>query len=115
LFAPFLPHLCEDIYSQIFVDEFNQQYSIHARGNHADICDLHLNQSIDYDALGSRLLEIIFNVRKYKSQKNLSMKFMLNSLEIPNSYKLNSIVDDLANVCNSEKIIFSNCQELLIN
>jgi hypothetical protein len=40
---------------------------------------------------------------------------MLNSLEIPNSYKLNSIIDDLANVCNSEKIIFSNCQELLIN
>lgn len=60
------------------------------------------------------MLEVIFDVRKYKSQKNLSMKFVLNSLEIPDGFNLNSVADDLENVCNSQKIIFSNCQELLI-
>ncbi|MFM7702981.1 MAG: class I tRNA ligase family protein, partial [Alphaproteobacteria bacterium] len=37
LFAPFIPFVCEEIYSQIFSDEFKIYKSIHARGNKAKL------------------------------------------------------------------------------
>ena len=76
LLAPFIPHITEEIYSTIFADEFMQKKSLHARGNFAQLPE-NLNAINDekFEKIGAELLAIIFEVRKFKSEKNLSKQF----------------------------------------
>ncbi len=114
LFAPFIPHLCEEIYSTLFIEEFTQTKSINARGNWVKLSEELINQKSL--VLGELALAIIFEVRKFKSEKNLSMKtpielikinqsFLLEKLgenKLENGFKL--LIEDLKNVCNAKEI-----------
>jgi len=104
LFAPFIPHITEEIYSIIYNDEFATKKSIHARGNCAKLpknLNLLLPNILE---IGDEILKILFEVRKYKSEKNLSMKTPISSLNIGCKYDLNPFLDDLLNVCNAVEI-----------
>jgi hypothetical protein len=51
-------------------------------------------------------LAIIFEVRKFKSEKNLSMKVPIAILEIGSKLDLSGVSADLLNVTNSQKVEF---------
>lgn len=105
LFAPFIPHICEEIYSQFFTLEFAKYGSIHVRGSWPDVnSGFSSKQHID---LGLAALKIIFEVRKFKSDNNLSMKTTIKKLVINFDLDLTMIIEDLKNVCN--------CLEMVIN
>ncbi|MDX2083709.1 MAG: valine--tRNA ligase [Rickettsiales bacterium] len=102
LFAPFIPHICDEIYSTIFAEEFAQTKSINARGNWPKVNQKLFNQNLIED--GKLLLEIIFEVRKFKSEKNISMKTTVEKLRVARVASIEKFIEDLANVCNAKKI-----------
>ena len=111
LFAPFIPHICEEIYAGIFAQELqdfalqtNQAASIHARGNWPKIEEFAFEQNACN--IGEQALAVIFQVRKFKSDNNLSMKTTIQKLTVQNPLDLSPILEDLANVCNAIKIDF---------
>jgi valyl-tRNA synthetase len=107
LFAPFIPHITEEIYATIFQDEFAKTKSIHARGNFAQLPQiLSAIDAENIEKIGDELLAIIFEVRKFKSEKNLSMKVPIAILEISSKLDLSSVSADLLNVTNSQKVEF---------
>jgi len=104
LFAPFIPHICDEIYSTIFAEEFAENKSINARGNWPKI-----NQKLFDEALltkGKSLLEVIFEVRKFKSEQNISMKTTVEKVKVSQSFAVEIFAQDLANVCNAKEIEF---------
>jgi valyl-tRNA synthetase len=114
LFAPFIPHICEEIYSVIYKNEFAEKSSIHARGNQVELnINLEANNFENLDKIGNEFLAIIFEVRKYKSEKNISMKTSISILKIATKLNLSMISDDILNVCNAQKIEFTNNEFLV--
>lgn len=107
LFAPFIPHICEEIYSIVFEKEFINKKSIHSRGNIA-LIEENIAIETNFIALGDKALEIIFEVRKWKSERNLSMKTTINNLTIINNQNIYPIEADLANVCNALNVDYKN-------
>lgn len=104
LFAPFTPHICDEIYSTIFADEFAKVGSINARGNWPKI-DQNLF-SEKFLEVGEAALAVIFEVRKFKSEQNISMKTTVKKIRINCEKDLSSIASDLANVCNADELEF---------
>ena len=72
--------------------------------------NLQLNQK--YFEIGDEVLAIIFEVRKFKSEKNLSMKSTIALLQITTKLDLTRVGADIANVCNAQKIEFISSDNL---
>jgi valyl-tRNA synthetase len=104
LFAPFVPHICDEIYSAIFAEEFAKTKSINARGNWPKLDEKFFNQKF-YD-VGQAALEVIFEVRKFKSEQNISMKTTVQKIAINCEKDLSEFREDLANVCNAVEVEF---------
>jgi valyl-tRNA synthetase len=105
LFSPFIPHITEELYSHIFVDEFINTSSIHARNSWPKLNEYFFDKK--YCDLGEAALRLIFEVRKFKSDNNLSMKTLIKRMVINFDADLKEIIEDLKNVCN--------CKEIVIN
>jgi len=104
LFAPFIPHICDEIYSAIYAQEFAQTKSISARGNWPK-----LNQDLFHEKfheMGEAALGVIFEVRKFKSEQNISMKTTVKKIRTNSEKDLAHILEDLKNVCNAQEIEF---------
>jgi valyl-tRNA synthetase len=104
LFAPFIPHVCDEIYSTIFADEFEKIGSINSRGNWPKLGEEFFNQK--FHDIGEAALAVIFEVRKFKSDNNLSMKTTVKKILVNCEKDLSEIAEDLRNVCNAEEIEF---------
>jgi len=104
LFAPFIPHVTDEIYSTIFADEFEKIGSINARGNWPKLGAEFFNQK--FHDIGEAALAVIFEVRKFKSDNNLSMKTTVKKILVNCEKDLSEIAEDLKNVCNAEEIEF---------
>jgi len=111
LFSPFIPHICDEIYSTIFAEEFAKTGSINARGNWPKISEEYFNQKF-FD-IGEAALAIIFEVRKFKSEQNISMKTTVKKLVINCEKDLSEIAEDLKNVCNAEELEFVKVGQLV--
>jgi valyl-tRNA synthetase len=94
--------VCEEIYSHIFEEEFNLLKSIHVRGNCAKASNSRNRD--DVRNIGKTVLQIVADVRKYKSEKNVSLKEKLEKLKVCAPYNLSSVVDDIENVCNVKNL-----------
>ena len=57
--------------------------------------------------IGEAALGVIFEVRKFKSDNNLSMKTTVKKLTVQNPLDLTPILEDLSNVCNALEVQFS--------
>ena len=103
LFSPFIPHITEELYQAIFPNKLN---SIHQRGSW---CKLEY-YVLDEEALkiGDVMLEVIFNIRKFKSDNNLSMKTSLQRFSINTKVNISAVIADLQNVCNTMEILVKN-------
>jgi valyl-tRNA synthetase len=107
LFSPFIPHITEELYQAIFLVIFpNKLNSIHGRGSW---CKLE-NYILDEQALeiGGVMLEVIFNIRKFKSDSNLSMKTPIQKFSINTKTNISAVIADLQNVCNTAEILIEN-------
>lgn len=84
LYAPFCPHVTEELYSHIFADAYAKAGSLHARGTWPKATDL----AIDADALasGASALEVLTTIRNTKSTSNVSIKFPVALLTVGTQY-----------------------------
>jgi valyl-tRNA synthetase len=105
LFAPIVPHITDELYSHIFDDKGG---SIHERGTWPKTA----NYPHDEKALeaGSACVSILDAVRKMKAERNVSIKWPLNSIVISKEAeaKLGSLTEDLKNVTSASSIIFGS-------
>ena len=110
LFAPFLPHLCEEIYSCLFSSE----ELIVARGSWPKIEEFISNQHAV--ELGDDLLEILNLVRKIKANKAISVSFPIENLSIgkDDNVDLSGILRDLANVTKAKTIEFCDESDMIL-
>jgi valyl-tRNA synthetase len=102
LFAPFIPVVCEEIYSCLFEEEFREKKSIHSRGNYARIANITVDENIR--VTGQTILQIVADVRKHKSERNVSLKEKLGKLTIYSPTDLEVAREDIENVCNASDI-----------
>jgi len=107
LFAPFVPHITEEIYSHIF----GGGESIHARGMWPNSQDYLLLEA--EEAAGIAAVGILNSVRKIKAEKKISLKTPLESLIIdvppakaPSLALLKKLEFDLKSVTNAGEIIW---------
>lgn len=100
LFAPFIPHITEELYQLLYSEN-----SVHEKGNWVNYGDL--NYKID--AKGAEgLLEILDIVRKFKTEKNLSIKAPIKLLEVSGIELSEELMEDLKNVTSAEEIQFED-------
>jgi len=99
LFAPFIPHLCDELYSNIFSEEFAKTKSVNSRGNWPKSDESLVDENLIKQ--GEEMLKVISEVRKYKSDNNLSMKTEIEEIKI--SKDLEIFAEDLLNVCNAKQ------------
>ncbi|KIJ88298.1 valine--tRNA ligase [Rickettsia asembonensis] len=100
LFAPFIPHITEELYQLLYSEN-----SVHEKGNWVNYGDL--NYKID--AKGAEgLLEILDIVRKFKTEKNLSIKAPIKLLEVSGIELSEELTEDLKNVTSAEEIQFED-------
>jgi valyl-tRNA synthetase len=128
LLAPFMPHISEEIYRLLYnrhpeldsgsestireipkrvrddVQVRDDMNSIHQKGSWPDLSHIELTfEKKEIDTM----LEILDLARKIKSQKNLSVKAPIKSLEIENIDLSNDVIQDLANVISAENVILT--------
>lgn len=106
LFSPFIPHITEEVYSNVYEDEFRKTMFLGARGNWPKYGNFPNLET----AVGEEALRIVFEVRKYKSEQNVSIKEMIENIRIFSRlfYQLKEIEEDLKNVCNVGNIEFAD-------
>ena len=98
LFAPFMPHITEELYQILYSEN-----SIHVKGSWVNYGDL----NYEIDAKGAEgLLEILDIVRKFKTEKNLSIKAPIKLLEVSGIVLSAELAEDLKNVTSAEEIQF---------
>lgn len=80
LYAPFTPHVTEELYASIFADAYAAKGSLHAMHQWPNCKDY----LIDAQALadGRHALDILEIIRKSKSETNRSIKFPIEKLAI---------------------------------
>ncbi len=80
LFAPFLPHVTEELWSHIFPENYTKAGSIHARGIWPKASEYLADEAAD-DA-GRDIVELLEAVRKAKSEKGVSIKWPIEKLTL---------------------------------
>ncbi len=112
LFAPFLPHITEEVYHFMY-DTIEGIKSIHIASwpeMNKDLIDEKAEEA------GDVLVDILSVVRKFKSQKQISLKTPIKELRIhcEDMHKelINEIECDLLTVAKAEKIFYSERVDL---
>ncbi len=117
LFAPFVPHITEELYSHIFVDKFEKSGSIHARGNWVVADDYPYSEAAEKS--GQAAVDVLNVIRKAKSEASVSIKFPVKevlvhaSTENPKWEHLEAVLTDLKAAGNAELITVSSSPELV--
>lgn len=127
LFAPFVPHITEELYSHIFDDKYAKLGSVHARGNWVSVTDYPFYEyskeaqygfvfAADHPLYDSTIrsgflaVEVLNVIRKAKSEANVSIKFPVEEVHIAAFYNLGKwelllpVLDDLKAAGNAESI-----------
>ncbi|RYE05869.1 MAG: valine--tRNA ligase [Rickettsiaceae bacterium] len=98
LFAPFLPHITEEIYQQLYAAS-----SIHSRSSWPKLPQKIENEKIDQV---DNLIQILDWVRKFKTSKNISIKAPIQLIEIKGQFLSEEIIADLKDVTSAIEIKF---------
>jgi valyl-tRNA synthetase/very-short-patch-repair endonuclease len=84
LFAPFVPHVTEELFSHLF----EGQGSVHARGTWLKAEEYPVDEAAEVD--GKACVAMLETVRKAKSEKNVSIKFPIEEITVSTATFLNS-------------------------
>jgi valyl-tRNA synthetase len=116
LIAPYLPHITEEIYQDYF-QSFNSEKSIH-NCKYPQISEFSSISISDPEKLKSdfeKFLMVVENVRKYKSEKQISMWAEITLLTIKTSQtdieSIQKYMDDLIWVTKAKEIKFIESSE----
>ena len=109
--APFVPFITEEIYHKFYV-EFEEEKSIH-RGNWPEQSKELVSEEIIY--LGDKYVEVLGEVRRFKAEKQVSMKTEIEVLEISCENDLREFIEDsvldLKAVTQSKEIKFKDLKD----
>ena len=100
LFAPFLPHITEELYQMLYSSQGN--ISIHQTGSWPDMTDVGFDDA-DMEQ-PANLIIILDLVRKAKAQDNLSIKAPIDLIEVKGSTLTGDLINDLKNVTSAKEI-----------
>jgi valyl-tRNA synthetase len=104
LLAPFIPHLCEELFQAIF-NQDNTSLSINSRGSWPNLEDHYKNDELANNA--KSMLEVISHIRKFKSDNNISLRTQLKSFQIHSNSNFDGFLEDLRDVTNAKEIILN--------
>jgi valyl-tRNA synthetase len=116
LFAPFVPHITEELYSHIFDDKYDASGSVHARGMWPDYN--HYPYESVAELSGMACVDILNVIRKAKSESNVSIKFPVKYVEVQARGSevtwthVKPVIDDLKAAGNAENIAHAPSGEL---
>lgn len=112
LFAPFTPHITEEIYSHLFAKSNDPNSSIHRRGTWPKASDYPYDATAELN--GMACVDILNIIRKAKSESNVSIKHPVDEVRvtIKNPATLTwdnvqSIINDLKSAGNANSIVES--------
>lgn len=81
MFAPFIPHITEEIYMDYYAQKENME-SLHVSG--------YLNLGEDYDEdfvkAGDEVMSIVSGIRQFKSENKISLKTFIKDLTVTSKY-----------------------------
>lgn len=80
LFAPFVPHVTEELFSYIFDEDYATHGSVHARHMWPVAADYPCDA--DAEEAGKDCVGLLEAVRKLKSERNVSIKYPLDTVSI---------------------------------
>lgn len=80
LFAPFVPHVTEELFSHLFADAYQASGSVHARGMWPKANAYPLDEKAEQS--GIACVEVLNAIRKLKSEKNVSIKYPLTRVTL---------------------------------
>ncbi len=102
LFAPFVPHVTEELFSHIF----DSGVSVNARGMWPSAKDFAVDEEAEVS--GVTAVYILEEIRKTKSEKQVSIKFPIKELELTTNgsiwQSIEPVLSDLKAAGNVEKI-----------
>lgn len=81
LFAPFVPHVTEELYSYLYDEKHAASGSVHARGNWPKTADYTVDEAAE--CIGIASVDVLNAIRKAKSEAGVSIKAPVELLEIP--------------------------------
>lgn len=112
-FAIYIPHVTEEIYQGYFV---NNEDAISIHKTIIDTIPHNSAFSADEYQVGDIALKIISELRRYKSENNLSLKSIISSVEItlPESIDLKDSLEDIKATCSCDSIIVLKGKELKV-
>jgi valyl-tRNA synthetase len=111
LLAPFVPFVTEEIYNSLYNNN-NDDISIHEKGNWPNLL-IKIDDNLIEE--GNKCVEVLDFVRKYKSDKQISIKTQVNEIVLPFEFAV-SVLGDLRNVTNSQSIsVDKNSEFIKIN
>lgn len=99
LFAPFIPHITEEIYQSLYAPG----KSIHIRGSWPSLQNI---VSFSDNKEADIVVNVLDLVRKAKAEKNLSIKAPINTIEIKGNEINADLIKDLKNVTSANEIKF---------
>lgn len=110
LFAPYLPHVCEEIYSCLFKDDF----FVTQRGTWPQIREFIFD--VESEKIGDACLDIILQVRKIKAEKQVSVSAPISTINVVMLQDVNvdTVIDDLLNVTKSIKFLNNATENMTI-
>lgn len=107
LFAPYFPHVADEINEILFTGD----QSVNSRGEWPNIRHYYFSRQ-DISS-GETIKQILEQVRKYKSQHNLSLNSPIRNVSYQGKTLEENILRDMKNACNCSKIILD--QSLISN
>ncbi|WHQ47071.1 MAG: valine--tRNA ligase [Candidatus Midichloria sp.] len=103
LFAPFIPHLTEEIYQTLFPHEL---VSIHQQGSWPKFDNLNINEN--HILIGNTTVALLDLVRKSKSLLNISVAKEVELIEIVTNLSNIDLLTDFKNAVNAKQIKLVN-------
>jgi valyl-tRNA synthetase len=114
LFAPFVPHITEEIFATLYPQHYAAAGSLHARGMWAKAADFVVDETAEQAGIATvALLEV---VRKAKSERNVSIKVPLAQMVVSKAGEvessvwtvLPSVADDLKSATSAQAVVFAD-------
>ncbi|MAR56416.1 MAG: valine--tRNA ligase [Rickettsiales bacterium] len=98
LYAPFVPHVTEELYSHIYAEAYRNSGSIHAQGQWPDAA--HFARDAQAEQSGEAAVQLLGAIRKAKSERGVSIKFPVAQvmLQLPEGLDAALVAPVLADV-----------------
>jgi valyl-tRNA synthetase len=109
LFAPFVPHITEELYQNLFP----AKHSIHSRNTWPKATAYFIDEKAE--ASGTAAVEVLDAVRAIKAEKKVSIKWPLEFVVMSSSLqaKIAPVLEDVKAVTNAKEVRFASSEAII--